>query len=281
MNPLLTVISVIYLAGFTLLHRRLRHGGATQAAAWALVVSAGLAGVILGAVTSGVTSLYEPSWRLISPLICDGQLEGMPRSSSYQAPLSRTRHTGLTTASATMNCVDVHGGSQPVTGRFLATSTVVYGGIFGLVLSWLLTLWRRPDAPTRQPASRPSSTASHRSTTITDRFPNVDSAQDGRRLTPPLSGASPRGSVRSFVTVNGRDVDAKVADEVQQLLLRLLGSSTPSDHSDTVRELFEKFEGAPTGDLDSRLGQLKHLLEQKLITDAEYAAAKAQLLSQL
>lgn len=244
MNPSLAITVLVLLSGFALLFRRLRRAGTGRAPAWAFVLAACVTGLILGAMATGVSTLHAPSWKWIAPLICDGRVEGLSRTSSYQAPMSHTHDAGLTTVSTMLYCVDATGARQPVTGRFMAVSTLVYGGVSSLLLLWLFTRRRRSAARADNPATTLAST--------------------------------------TFVTVNGQRVDADVAEKVQQLARRLVGSPTGNDASDMVRDMFQTTGVAQADDdLDARLRQLKHLYEQRLITDADYAMAKAELLSRL
>lgn len=278
MNSSLVMVALVLLSGFALLSRRLRQARAGRMPAWVFMLAACVPGLILGAVATGASSFYEPSWKPIAPLICDGRIENLSRTSSYQAPMSRAHEAGLTTVSTMLYCVDASGDRQPVTGRFMAVSTLVYGGAFSLLLLWLFT--RRRSSPTRTGSPLVAST---RNTSTTSRTADADVADKVRQLAQRLAGSSPRSdAINTFVTINGRAVDPAVAEKVRQLALRLVGSPTRNDASDIARDMLERAGIAPAGnELDARLRQLKHLYDRRLITDAEYAARKADLLSQL
>ncbi len=280
MNLSVVIVFLALLSGFALLCGRLRRASARRMPVWVFVLAACVPGLILGAVATGASTFYEPSWKPIAPLICDGRVENLSRTSSYQAPLSHTHDAGLTTVSTMLYCVDANGGRQPVTGRFMAVSTLVYGGAFGLLLLWLFTRRRHGDD---NPA-----TTSVGSTSVTANGRIVDAriADKAQQLAQRLGGSLPRTNTsNTLVTVNGQSVDADTADDVAQLVARLIGSSrVPAAANEELRHLLNKARIVQAGsgdDLDIRLRQLKHLHEQRLITDTEYAARKADMLSQL
>ena len=283
MNPSLVITVLVLLSGFALLSGRLRRASAGRAPAWAFVLAACVPGLFLGVVATGVSVLHEPSWKPILPLICDGRIENSSRTSSYQAPMSHTHDAGLTTVSTMLYCVDANGDRQPVIGRFMAASTLVYGGAFSLLLLWLFT--RRRPSPTSagSPATTP---VGNTPVTVNGRTVDAEVTDKVRQLARRLTGSSPHnGPGNTFVTVNGQDVDGDTANDVAQLVARLIGSSRiPAAADEELHHLLDKariVQAVSGEDLDARLRQLKHLHEQRLITGTEYTARKADMLSQL
>lgn len=213
-------------------------------------------------------AIYPPLWKVGVPLACDG-----PTSFQSQAYSYKPGQSGVSRSVTCMNPVD--GSSQEITGTLVALSTLIYGS----ALSVLLLLFGIPRALAKR----------HRNGTAT-----VRAAPPGRTDIDELVQRlqqRPGTTTRSYVTVNGQPVDVEVASDVSQLLQSIAKSNpqvlTSDSNEHDIQAIFSKIASSQRRTasnpeiLDEQLRQLKRLYDQRLITDAEYASKKADLLSQL
>lgn len=224
-----------------------------------------LAGLIVA--TVGV-AVYPSLGKTALMLVCDAQtpLESpAPRNGLEQIAPIRP-----------ISCASPFDGSQrEVSGMLVAVSTVIYGA----ALSVLFVLLGMP---------RVSVGARRDASTVT---PTIAASQnDVDRLTGKIPHRATT-STRTFVTVNGQSVDSDVAADVSRLLQHIAQSdrksfvSGSSEHD--MQAIFSKIAHGQyqttrsSQRLDEQLQQLKHLHAQRLITGAEYASKKADLLSRL
>jgi hypothetical protein len=156
----------------------------------------------------------------------------------------------------------------------------------------LLDWWRRRRGEVR--AHAPSSpTGDDRFRADLERFVRpADGAREAERVAPAGDGA-PRTFTTTVVTVNGRPVDP--ADPRAGPLLEVLqriGKPGEAPDPESIRRMVEAFGeettgGAQPGDvtprqgIGARLAELESLRAAGLVSEAEYAEKRKQLLAEL
>lgn len=223
-------------------------------------------GMFLGLmVATAGGAIYPPIWKVGVPWVCDGTASFESHAYSYKP--------GQSGVTRNVDCVNPADGShEDITGSLVVVSILIYGGVLSLLLLCGRPWRHRDDAGGR----RASDTSGRR---------DIDAKVDWfrRRLH--------TGRTSTAVTINDQPIDSDVATDVLRLLQRIAGSdlrdsTTAMDEHDIqahVRTIADDRQGMVTSpeSVDGQLRHLKRLFDQHLITEAEYASKKADLLSQL
>lgn len=237
-----------------------------RAAVATVQISIGMLGGLMLA-TAGAAA-YPSLAKTAVTLVCDGQarFESLaPRDGLMRfAPARR------------VSCVDAADGSErEVTGTLVAVSTVIYGAIFSVLLLLLNMPWTRTRS--RHDASAAVHALGVRQSGIDELMKRIQRRDIN--------------AVRTFVSRDGQPVDRDVAADVSRLLQSIAQSrpkgfaSGSSEHD--MQAIFGKIANGhyqtnrSSEALDEQLRQLKRLHDEHLITDAEYASKKSDLLSRL
>lgn len=197
-------------------------------------------------------------------LVCDGTVELESHSYSY-----RPGQRGVTRS---FFCVDDAGERVAITGKTMAATCLYYSVWVFLVLVVMLLVFRVPRARNARAQTAPMGGS---------RAARPDASRDGSR-DPSRDASAPRHSPARAPALQPTSRNAEAARLLGLFNERLRTSSDYVRHSDANAQVRAVGQDAPSlQSIEERLQQLESLRERRLISDDEYSAKRAEILSSL